>query len=185
MDSVRRRLLEKKREDRDIDMSIYYRYQMLKKNYKIENSGAPIGYQHSVFYKTKQKTRAHACILYGIPYKMYCHVRPLGVYTDVGQLHSHRSNVLTCCIWAHTRRRIGVISDGCYYGWVLLRMGVTADGYYYGWVLLRMGVITDGCYYGWVLLRMGVITDGCYFGWVLLRAFTEITVHTAPALLNC
>ena len=64
---------------------------------------------------------------------------------------------------------MGVILDGCYFGWVLFWMGVILDGCYFGWVLFRMGVISDGCYFGWVLFRMGVISDGCYFGWALFR----------------
>ena len=73
--------------------------------------------QVSAQYVLHQKTCAHACI----PYKMCGHVSMRG---RPGRLHGrrqlHGSNVLTCCTWVRTRR-VGVISDGHYYG--LLRNG--------------------------------------------------------------
>ena len=56
-----------------------------------------------------------------MPYKMYSHMSihspppPPGPGRLHGRGRLHGSNVLMCCTWARTRR-VGVISDGHYFG---------------------------------------------------------------------
>ena len=69
------------------------------------------GYQQSVFCTKKKHVHIYA---YAIPdVRSFEYTQPPGRLHGRGRLHG--SNVLTCCTWARTRR-VGVISDGRYYG---------------------------------------------------------------------